>query len=536
MGLFGVIMIAIAVINLAVTFLLRPKVKSAKSKFEVPTARAGDPVPLFYGTALVAPNCTGFWDKRTNTKKGGQIEEIYLNMMLVFGWGRVNVMHDVVWDEVSCRNHHLTEGGGPVITGFPRTDPGTGEPTAVFFNGNQNAGDPENTTAIFGGDQRGGGVSGTMTFYWGRSNQPADTYLQGKHGGRAHRWPLFAYAKLGGNAGARFYIGANLSAPYPIRLLLQRSAWWETSLSPLGQTEAEATLGFDASIPEIIYDLWTNPKYGIRVDPSRIDVASFVSAAATLRNEDFGNGKIGFGMSVNIADPSQVKQTLDSIYEQADIVPTFSPTTGLLGLKLIRGDYDVNTIPVIRSRNIVGGFKFTRAHPNSTINHVVVKYERFENSNTKRGFVEDAISVNDPANYAMTGTVRSQTYELTHITDRDIARFVAQRILRASSVPLGRLEMRCDRTAYALKRGDVFRLLDSPEPDLEGLVFRVGDIDYGNFENREITITAVEDVFNVNYSGYSTPASDWAPETPDRIFTPEEIDDTIVDVIWGAEF
>lgn len=501
MGLFGIIALAIAVINLAVSFFLRPRVKAGRSEpFDAPTAQTGDPIPVIYGTQEVSPNCVWFGNLRKRSMKDGQLTLYYANMHQVFSWGPINEIIDILFDDKSTRNHHLTNGGGPVFDG-PELDPGTGAATTIVLQGNQNGDEPESDVSMFGGDTRGGGINGPFTVYWGRENQPADPYLETIYG-RSHRWPGVFHAVMG-NASTRFYQAANNPAPYPLKVLARRTAWWTTALSPLGQTAGEATLGYDANPIEILYDILTNQKYALGRPASLFDTAEFIAAAEALRDEQISATKIGFGISVGLQSPEKARETLEQINQHVDGVFRFNPNTGLIGYKLIRDDYDPDTLEII-TESEAEEISVTKGHSKSTINNVVVKFNRIENSTDRRGMLEDSVTVNDPANYAMTGSVRTQEFDFPFITDPEIAVYVAQRVLRAGSYPQVKVSWRMNRKGHNILRGEV-RRIQFPSIGIATMIVRIVDVNYGNFTDNRITITAVMDQFGMDYVGFVPP-------------------------------
>lgn len=68
------VMIAISVVVSTIAYLIMPKPKSPKPEavrdLENPTAEAGRPKPVIFGTIIVKGlNVLGFWDKNSRTYK-----------------------------------------------------------------------------------------------------------------------------------------------------------------------------------------------------------------------------------------------------------------------------------------------------------------------------------------------------------------------------------------------------------------------------------------------------------------------------------
>jgi hypothetical protein len=96
----------------------------------------------------------------------------------------------------------------------------------------------------------------------------------------------------------------------------------------------------DANPAHIIYECLTNTDWGMGSPSSLIDVTSFENAGVELFNEPLGLSMI-WTKQATIQD--FVQEVLDHI--QATLF--VDPQSGLLTLKLIRGDYDVDTLPTI---------------------------------------------------------------------------------------------------------------------------------------------------------------------------------------------
>lgn len=526
LGWLGWLLISIAVSLLQ--RVLTPRPKSDAPDHTQPTSEAGGVIPVFYGVAELAPNTA--WTGHFLKRKIDQFWRFYGAAHHIFCIGKVNELIDLSWDEKSARNHHLTFQPGHPVYGL--IDPvlagpivNNGAPYFVDIHGDSFP-KIDQSGSMFGGNKQGGGVAGGMKIYWGTDAQPADAYLslsEAYGSSFVSRWPNICYIRQGGAASGGgdggtepFYQGANTTTPYPLRAVLRRTAWWETALSPLGQTEAEATLNYDANPAEVLYDLLTNAVYGLGRSTARMDLQSFVDAAIALRNEtvnvSLAGFKRGFGISLVINSPVEAGQVLREILDTIDASLATNPLTGKYRLKLIRDDYVVADLPEITASN-----SWDRVYRPSTwaetYNEVRLTYNRFVNTTERRGFVEDIANAQDGANWQATGRIRTLTVDARMITDPDVAALKVERVRRAHGIPLARVSWKMNREGYSLMQGDVVKA-DISAFGVADLVLRITKINYGSLDDETIEIEAMQDVFNVGSAVYSAPPESGWVEPP----------------------
>lgn len=580
MPLWAILMIVQVVLSAASAVLLNNMgKKTQRGEFKAPTVDAGPPVPVWFGTALVAPNTV--WWGNTNAVK--HLQWFYLmSAHLVLGWGIINEIIDIRFGNKSCRNKPVggiayicvlghTGHAPPNATYWTALDTGTpstwwgawdvtrayvagdsvaygsaldyvlagaqvnaGAPLDITINGNQNARNAGKADAMFGGDAAQGGIGrdpatdgaenkGQLRLYWGTDGQPIDPVLAAPvaYGANCSAWPQLAYIRMGNTGaggvgiGTPFYLAAGSGVPQPMTVLARRTAWWEGALtgtlSPLGQSAAAATIRYDASVPEILYALLTHPGYGLGRDPATIDIPSFAACAAALLAEPITATKTGFGLSVHVGDAAPAEQTIAKILSHVGAVLATSPVTQKVTLKLIRGDYDVSTLPHINPSNSTA-MRYAPGTWTKTFNEIRITYQHFENTAQYRGFAPDVVTDQDLANFQATRQIRSQTIDLPYVTDPDIAALCCARTRRATSVPLPQLSWKMNRQGYALASGDVV-VVDWPAFGIEGLVVRLLSANRGSLDNGELTFNAVEDVFAATHSTFPA-GGDTAPSLP----------------------
>jgi len=541
-GWLGWLIISIATSLLASA--LRPRPKRDAPDHTQPTSEAGGVIPVFWGVAELAPNTA--WTGHFLKRKIDQFWRFYGAAHHIFCIGKVNELIDLNWDEKSARNHHLTfQPGHPVYGLLPPVLAGrilnNGAPYFVDIHGDSFP-KIDQSGSMFGGNQQGGGVAGGLKIYWGTDAQAADTYLslsEAYGSSFVSRWPRICYIRQGGAASGGgdggtepFYLGANTAQPYPLRAVLRRTAWWETALSPLGQTENEATLGYDANPAEVLYDLLTNAVYGLGRSTARIDLQSFIDVALALKNETIVAGfKTGFGISLVINNPIEAKSVISDILDTIDASLATNPLTGLYRLKLIRDDYVVANLPVIDPSNS-WDFVYRPSTWADTYNEIRLTYNRFVDTFERRGFVPDIASAQDGANWQGTGRIRTLTANAPLITDPDVAALKAERLRRSRGVPLARCSWKMNREGYTLMQGDVV----SADPTAFGvsdLVLRITRINYGSLDDGTIEVEAMQDVFNVSSAIYATPPESGWVEPPADVDDDTDADPAYPEPDWS---
>jgi len=540
-------LLALIAINLglfvAQRLLFRPP-KNRGADWTHPTSEEGRTVPVLWGTAEMAPNTV--WCGNLFKKKEGSIFRYYASMHHIFCFGLVNEVVDYSFDGKSCRNHHLThpwEGlpSDPVMEDALNPvamalDPLL--PIEIDLHGDQQR--KENASpAMFGGNQQGGGIAGNIAFYFGSDSQPEDAFLAAGVSGvnaaaygdaEVSNWPRIAYARMGGPTDAAgFYQGTSATA-YPFRAVLRRTHWWEGSTSPLGQTNAEATIRADANPAEILYDLHTNPYYGMGIPDTLLDMPSFEAAAVTLRDEFISPTIQGFGLSVLLTTPTKAETVIRSILDHIDASLAKDPVTGLVRLKLIRADYDPDTILVIDKMNS-RDLSYTPSEWRTTVNTVHVTYNRFINTTQRRGMEPGIATTQGSANFQDTGSERTATIDMPYISDPDVAQLVAERERRMRGVPLRKAKWKMTRAGYRLMQGDAVKV-NWPLLGIDSMIVRITSVDYGTFADSLITIEGVEDIFSVTQPIQVTPAESGFAEQ--EVPVPPPVDDELF-VDWGFE-
>lgn len=202
------------------------------------------------------------------------------------------------------------------------------------------------------------------------------------------------------------------------------------------------------------------------------------------------------GMSLLWWREAGVSEFIEEVIRHIDAIRYEDPETGLQEIKLIRGDYDVEALPVLDASNSDVVERNT-LQPGELVNQVTVEYWDYRRDDIS------SITVQDTAAITMTGRIVNQTQQYHGFSNADAAMQAALRDLAQLSRPLDRVVVSTTRAAANLKPGDVFRLDDPDEGKSQ--VMRVAKRREGGLLNGMITLECAEDVFAVEYATYTAP-------------------------------
>lgn len=435
---------------------------------------------------------------------------------------------------------------------------------------------PINNPGLFGGDTREGGINGTAYLMMGEPTQMPNTYLAAKQGGLQPAYRGMATVVFNG------LIASNNPYPKPWSFRVQRATkgWWgdncwyptkaqilmnaegaQLNLSralvadlpnntnvTFGGTFTTQVVGdfrtgdtqilvasstgisngmtvHDAAgaIPSgtlaylivgslvkamnpahIAYECLTNPDWGMGYPTSSIDDTAFRAAADQLYSE-------GFGLCLLWQRQDTIEAFLQQLMDYIGGVLITSRSTGLFQMKLVRGGYDTSTLLSLTQDDVIEIQSYEAPGLAGSTNEIVVKFH------DPILHVDGQIAVQNNASIQSQGVIISAKRDFPGIPTLDLAARVAQRELQTVSVPTKRLKIKVNRKAWQLTPADVFKFT-FPAYGIGSIVFRVGDIDYGTNTDGAITITALEDIFDLPDASYvaAQPTGWTAPDTSPR--------------------
>lgn len=259
---------------------------------------------------------------------------------------------------------------------------------------------------------------------------------------------------------------------------------------------------YDMNPAHIIRECLTDPNWGMGYAEADVDETSFRAAADVLYDEQLG-------MSIIWDTQTSIEEFVKLVIKHANASLYVDRKTGKFVLKLIRQDYDVNSLIVLDPSNIDKLTDFVRPTFGELTNSITVSYWDAEIGDTA------TLTIQDIALSQMQGATIGTSVTYEGLTNADIASRVAQRDLKTLSTPLAQCTIETNRIAENLNIGDCFKLT-WPDYDLDEVVMRVVTIAYGNGKTNRIRLTCVQDVFAMPDTAFIPPVPpDWVdPSTP----------------------
>ena len=240
--------------------------------------------------------------------------------------------------------------------------------------------------------------------------------------------------------------------------------------------------GPDMNPAHIIRECLTNADWGLGHTFADIG-PSFATAADALFAE-------GFGLSLLWQRESTIEEFIADVLKHIDAYLYVDRRSGRWELRLIRADYDPETLPVFDDTNVVDWGELGRREAADLVNSVTAKFSDARTDQT------GSVSVTDTALVQDLGQVVTATVDYPGIRFESLAVRVAERDLRALSAPILSGEITVSRAGANLDPGDVI-VLSNPQRGLNGIVVRIVEIDHGDGRANGLRLKIAEDVFGL---------------------------------------
>ena len=461
-------------ITLAISIALAPKPRAPKAAaledFDFPTAQEGRPIPVVFGEVdITGANVVWYGDlqvsrirKRSGFSKVTVGYKYFIGFHLGLCHGPVDAITQVRWDDKVAWTGNITGNSSGSIS----------------------------VADLFGGQNRGGGVEGDFDVLMGGDSQAANAYLAAQVGETPPAFRgITSFVWKGGWIGNSEFV-----KPIAIRVRRTTAGWsggtaWYAS---------RATIGTLMNPAHIIYQCLTDPRWGMGVDPNRLNDTAFRAAADELWDE-------GFGLALLWNQSTSIEGFIQVILDHIGGGLTFNLVTGQYELKLFRANYSPGDLDEFDASQIISFDRFERQLWGETVNEVSLVYTDPDSRQPT------SLTAQDLGNVDAQGSRVPAIIELPGIRDHDIARSVLARELAQRTTPLTKTTFRVNRRAWSLGFGGLFRLT-RPELQVFGRVFRVLRIDRGSLESGAITIEALEDIYQNDLGvGLATQPSPVAP-------------------------
>lgn len=358
---------------------------------------------------------------------------------------------------------------------------------------------------MFGGNLKEGGLLGNCHFLPGKEDQVAPASLASRVGltpetmpGFRHLASLWFYGgKLSDRPGFKF--ASNAPALPSIWARLARSS--RTLVNNVGSIIGQSTDCADTNPANIIHECLVNEAWGMGGPVAQIDEPSFQYAAQVLFNEHLG-------LSMLWTRQQSIEAFIQDILDHINGVFFLNPYNGKATLRLLRADYDPETIPQV-GPDVAELTNFRRPLWKETVNEIIISWTHPFTEET------ETVTYQDLGNIAMQGEVVSETRNYYGVRNGEVAAALGSREIRTASTPLATARLRIDRTYAPFLPGDCLRL-NWPPYDIQNMVMRVMNIEWGTPADSKITLELTEDIFGLPYAVYGPPPeTEWEPPEKD---------------------
>lgn len=480
----GWIQLVYFIVTLVLSIALSPKPPkpraAALEDFDVPVAEEDRPIPVLFGTwRITGANVVWYGNLRTKKIKQSSLfgsttigYKYFLGMHLALGHGPFDAVTKIETADKEAWSGSLTANGDAVID-LPN---------------------------LYGGEKREGGIKGTARVLFGAATQTVDSYLAVQQG-----TPTPAYRGVtsivwtnsardgGGYIGNTPYVKAwAVTCRRILKGWMNDSVWYSS----------KAAIGTAMNPAHIVYQCLTDQEWGMGTPTGSIDTDSFQAAADTLHAE-------GFGLNMLWNQSTTIEAFVGIVLDHIAGVLAFDQSTGKYLLRLVRGDYDEDTLPIFDPSNVISVENFERRSWGETVNELTITYT---DATTRK---PTALVVQDLGNIAAQGVRIPEKVDFSAIDDPTLIRSVAGRELAARSTPLARLDLITDRTLWRSIRSDCIRV-EWPQHNLPLTVFRILNIGRGKLRDGKMRVSLVEDIYSLGGIEYtSTQAPPVDPTPPD---------------------
>lgn len=454
----------------------KPPAKPGLGDFNVPTASQDRPVPVFWGKPwLDGPNLVWYGDLKISKIKK-KIKGMFTSKTQVIGYKY-------------SLGFHLVFGYGDDNTVLKKIAvAGSSGSAEIVWEGSLAGGNSTiNKGGLWGGEEEGGGMQGTFTFMSGARTQGQNSYLRSKLGSR-----LPAYRGVCGVSWNRGYHGT--------QTVLQN---WIAQIErlPRGLATSYYNINGEANAAEIQFELLTNSAFGMGLTADEIDVASFRACAQKIHGE-------ALGMSLVWDNTKSLEDMLKEVDRHVESVTFINPTNGKWTMRLIRADYDIESLPRV-NKSKARLIKFTRPTADELVNEMIVTYasEEYQGKNLPVR-VQDTAAFQNRDNQRVTVTAAYPGF-----TQTLLAKTVCSRDMRALSYPYARVQLELDRSFYGLAPVDRIVLdWEFPDGNIENMPLIVMERSIGSLTDGKIVVTCAQDVFGVGQALYTEGGgSGWTP-------------------------
>jgi hypothetical protein len=264
----------------------------------------------------------------------------------------------------------------------------------------------------------------------------------------------------------------------------------------------------DANPLAVFGDIWGHPRFGLGLPSDRLDTVLLNQAATTLVNE-------GVGLSGVITSGTRFDAFLADLFRHCDAY-LVSGVDGKFGVRLVRGP--AGDEPTLDESSLTEEPAIEVDTWAETFNQTVVKF-----TDRAKDLIEDSVTWNDRANFAIIGATKSQTLEMPWVTRQQLAWKIAAAHCKQNALPRlrGSLVARAS-AAQALAPGSLF-YLSFAASGLVSVLCRVESRTIPSPSSPTVSLQFQEDRGYLNTPDYVAPQDDavevqqYSPAAPDTV-------------------
>lgn len=375
-----------------------------------------------------------------------------------------------------------------------------------------------NRPDLFGGEKKEGGIQGPCYIYNGARDQDLQPALATSIG----TLPSIA-GQLGGDVPnfrgvVTLWFDGLVAAmnPYPkewsFRVRRWDAGWWNDD--PWYPAKARVVLDspngqiFAMNAAHMLYEVNTNPEWGRGMPPEVIDEDSYIACANQLCSE-------GFGLCIPWFRQENIKDFIPVIINHIGAVQYLDRETGKLTLRLIRGDYDPDDLPLFTpDTGLLDIIDDDASTEETAYNEIIIV--GFDPA----GKEDIQVRVQNLAAIQSQGEIISNTITYKGLPTRNLCSRVALRELKVQ-LPLRKMNVILDRRGWRIAPGMPFRI-SHPGKGISNMIVRAGECRDGTLTDGKITVKAVQDIFGMPETDFiDPPSSGWTPPSFTAVPSPE---------------
>lgn len=240
----------------------------------------------------------------------------------------------------------------------------------------------------------------------------------------------------------------------------------------------------------IIYEAMTNRAWGLGRARELFMDDAWRKAADQIYAENFG-------LCLRWGRQDTIMSFVQTIIDHIGAAVYVDKFTGQFKIKLIRDDYDADSLPVFDTDSgLLSIDEATNSSPYNLVNEVVVTWH---NPITDEDAQQRAHNL---ALIQTQGALNSDTRDYPGIPTARLALWVSKRDLKSASTNVRRFSLTCDRRAWRVQPGDVFKIRDPDSRGIETVIVRVGSNEESSQGDGKIKIVCVQDMFGVDLNTF----------------------------------